>query len=343
MDITSLDFKKILFLLILSFLVIFIGAVGYMFIEHWSFLESLYMTIITLSTVGFGEVHPLSPKGEIFTIFLIFMGIGVVAYTIGSVAQFMVEGHIKKILERRAMQKKIDKLRGHYIVCGYGRVGKGVCEELKREKRPLVVIEHDPEVIAEIEKQNLLYVQGEATEDEVLLKAGVKQAAGLLAVLGSDADNVYVVLTARELNPNIQIVARADKEEAVSKLKRAGANKIIPLYTIAARKIAFTITRPLVTDFIELAVYQGVDLQLEEVPVGPLAQIKDVSLRESGLREKFDIIVVAIKKAGGEMIFNPPSEAIIQPGDILIVLGKSDKLKELEEIMDSHAVCLLNA
>ncbi len=343
MDITSLDFKKILFLLILSFLVIFIGAVGYMFIEHWSFLESLYMTIITLSTVGFGEVHPLSPKGEIFTIFLIFMGIGVVAYTIGSVAQFMVEGHIKKILERRAMQKKIDKLRGHYIVCGYGRVGKGVCEELKREKRPLVVIEHDPEVIAEIEKQNLLYVQGEATEDEVLLKAGVKQAAGLLAVLGSDADNVYVVLTARELNPNIQIVARADKEEAVSKLKRAGANKIIPLYTIAARKIAFTITRPLVTDFIELAVYQGVDLQLEEVPVGPQAQIKDVSLRESGLREKFNIIVVAIKKAGGEMIFNPPSEAIIQPGDILIVLGKSDKLKELEEIMDSHAVCLLNA
>jgi voltage-gated potassium channel len=342
MDITSLDLKKIIFFLSLSLLVVLIGTLGYMLIEHWPFLESLYMTIITLSTVGFEEVHQLSPKGEVFTICLIFIGIGVVAYAIGSVAQFMVEGHIKKILERRAMQKKIDKLRGHYIVCGYGRVGKGVCEELKRENRPLVVIERAPEVIAEIEKQGLLYVQGEATEDEVLLKAGVKQAAGLLAVLGSDADNVYVVLTARELNPNIQIVARADKEEAVSKLKRAGANKIIPLYTIAARKIACTLTRPLVTDFIELAVYQGVDLQLEEVPVGPQAQIKDVSLRQSGLREKFDIIVVAIKKAKGEMVFNPPSEAIIQSGDILIVLGKSDKLKELEEIMDSHAVCLLN-
>jgi voltage-gated potassium channel len=342
MDMTSLDLKKIIFLLSLSLLVVLIGTLGYMLIEHWPFLESLYMTIITLSTVGFEEVHQLSPQGEIFTICLIFMGIGVVAYAIGSVAQFMVEGHIKKVLERRAMQKKIDKLKGHYIVCGYGRVGKGVCEELKREKRPLVVIERDPEVIAEIEKQGLLYVQGEATEDEVLLKAGVKQAAGLLAVLGSDADNVYVVLTARELNPNIKIVARADREEAVSKLKRAGANKIIPLYTIAARKIAFTLTRPLVTDFIELAVYRGVDLQLEEVPVGPQAQIKDVSLRESGLRERFDIIVVAIKKARGEMIFNPPSEAIIQPGDILIILGRPAKLKELEEFMDSHAVCLLN-
>ncbi len=338
---SSISSKRIFSLIFISFLVVFVGTLGYMIIEGWPFLDSLYMTIITLSTVGFGEVYPLSSKGQAFTIILIFMGIGVVAYTIGSVAQFMVEGHLKRLWEKRAMQKKIDKLKGHYIVCGYGRVGKGVCEELKREKRSVVVIERNAELVSDLEAQGILHIQGEATEDEILLKAGVQRAAGLIATTGSDADNVYIVLTARELNPKLLIVARADREEAISKLRRAGANKIIPLYTIASRKIAFTVTHPLVTDFIELAVYRGFDLQLEEVPIGPKAQIKDVTLKDSGLRERFDVIVVAIKKASGEMLFNPPSQAVISPGDILIVLGRPQKMTELERVMDSHSVCLL--
>jgi len=336
-----LQFKPILIGLFLSLLLVTIGTVGYFLIEKWPLGDAFYMTIITLSTVGFGEVHPLSRTGQIFTTCLIIFGIGVVAYIVGSVAQFMVEGQLKKILEKRAMQKKIEKITHHYIVCGYGRIGRGVCEELKKHQKPLVVVERDAEILPEIESQGLLYIHGEATEDEVLLKAGVKRAAGLIAAVGSDADNVYVVLTARELNPTLQIIARAEKEEAVNKLRRAGANKIIAPYTIAARKIAYTVTHPLVTDFIELAVYKGFDLQLEEIPIGMQAQIKDVSLQDSGLRKRFDIIVVAIRKASGEMLFNPSPNAIISPGDILIVLGKPDKLEQLEKVMDSGSACLL--
>ncbi|MDL1969658.1 MAG: potassium channel protein [Candidatus Desulfofervidaceae bacterium] len=335
------QFRSVLIGFFLSFLLVITGTIGYLLIEHWSLLDAFYMTIITLSTVGFGEVHPLSSHGQVFTTCLIISGIGVIAYMVGSVVQFVVEGQLKKLLEKRVMKKKIEKMKNHYIVCGYGRIGREVCKELKRHKKPFIVIERDATLIPDIEAHDLLYVYGEATEDEILLKARVQQALALIATVGSDADNVYVVLTARELNPNLQIVARAEKEEAINKLRRAGANKIIAPYTVAARKIAYTVTHPLVTDFIELAVYKGFDLQLGEIPIGMKAEIKDVSLKDSGLREKFDIIVVAIRKASGEMLFNPSPNTVISPRDILVVLGKPDKLRQLEKVMDSDSVCLL--
>jgi voltage-gated potassium channel len=308
------------------------GCVGFIVIEGWDMLEALYMTVITVTTVGFTEVHPLSRAGKIFTMFLIIFGVGFILYFLSSITGMMIEGTLKDVFGRRKLEKKINQIDGHYIVCGFGRIGRTVSQLLKEKPMEVVVIEKDPGCIPLFQEKQILYVLGEATSEEYLLKAGILRAKGLVAAASSDADNVYITLTARGLNPGLFILARAAEESSIIKLTRAGADKVVSPYDIGARSMANTILRPTVIDFIELAMHnRSLDLQMEELMVGKQSEIIDLTLMESAIRKDFDMIVVAIKKGTGEMIFNPSPQAKIQVGDILVALGDRENLSRLEK------------
>lgn len=328
-----MKFTTRFFLDLLIFFVILVGGcVGFMVIEGWTALDAIYMTIISLTTVGFQEVHPLSRAGRIFTMLLIVSGVGFILYFLGSIAKMMVEGTIKDVLGRRKLEKQISHIGGHYIVCGFGRIGRTVSQLLREKPMEVVVIEKDPECIPLFQEKNILYVSGEATSEENLIKAGIQRAKGLVAAASSDADNVYITLTARGLNPDLFILARAAEESSIIKLTRAGADKVVSPYDIGARSMANSILRPTVIDFIELAMHnRSLDLQMEELTVGEKSEMKDLTLMESAIRKDFDLIVVAIKKGSGEMIFNPSPQAKIQIGDILVALGDRENLNRLEK------------
>ena len=318
--------------LIIFFLILIGGCIGFIVIEGWDMLEALYMTVITVTTVGFTEVHTLSRAGKIFTMFLIVFGVGFILYFLSSITRMMIEGTLKDVFGRRKLEKKISQIDGHYIVCGFGRIGRTVSQLLREKPMEVVVVEKDPGCIPLFQEKNILYVLGEATSEEYLLKAGILRAKGLVAAASSDADNVYITLTARGLNPGLFILARAAEESSIIKLTRAGADKVVSPYDIGARSMANTILRPTVIDFIELAMHnRSLDLQMEELMVGNQSEIKDFTLMESAIRKDYDLIVVAIKKGTGEMIFNPSPQAKIQVGDILVALGDRENLRRLEK------------
>lgn len=319
----------------LAVLILVAGTLGYVFLEGWPFIDALYMTVITLATVGFNEVHQLSRAGRVFTMVLIMVGVGFVFYLAGSIIQFMVEGRIRDILGRRKLEKELRKLRDHYIVCGYGRVGSSICDLLASKPLGFVVIERNPERIDRLSDRNLLYVAGDATDEENLIKAGVEKARGLLAVLKTDSDNVYVTLTARQLNPELFIIARGGEEKSENKLRAAGANRVVSPYLMGAHRIAQTILRPTVTDFLELTLMEkSRDIQMEEVPVHPASKLIDVALQDSGIRKDFDLIIVAVRKPEGEMLFNPSSQTRLQGGDMVVAIGEKHNLERLEKILN---------
>lgn len=316
----------------LFLVIIFGGTLGYMLLEKTTFWDGIYLTIITIATVGYGDMVPIYPAGKVFTVFLLFAGAGLVMYTLGKITEVMVEGSLQKILERRKMDKKIAKLHDHYIVCGFGRIGKVICEILNDAKRPFVVIERDDNELREIDQLGYNTVAGEASEDDILLAAGIERARGLIAVVSTDADNLYITLTARGLNPTLFILARSSGSQGTrTKLLRAGASRVISPYYIGARRMAQLILRPTVTDFIDLAMYAGeLGLRLEEILVNETASFVNKNLMESGIRKRHDVIVVAIKRKDGEMLFNPKPDTLILAGDIMIVLGEAEHLKALE-------------
>lgn len=325
--------KKILVAIPILLAIIGFGTYGYMFIEGWNFLDALYMTIISVTTVGFGEIHPISSAGRVFTMVLIIMGVGFVFYLFSTVTQAMVEGEIRRILGRRKLEKKIASLKDHYIICGYGRIGSIICREITKKPLPLVVIENNPVLIKKVEDAGCLYIEGDATREELLIKANIKRARGLIACVSSDSDNVYIVLSARALNPDLYILARLSEERAERNLLQAGANRIISPYYIGARKMAQAILRPAVSDFIELAVHTGsLELQIEEIPVRNESRYTEVPLKDSGIRQELGLIIVAIQKASGEMLFNPLPEARIEVGDTLIAMGDPVNLRKLEQM-----------
>ncbi|MCK4488247.1 MAG: potassium channel protein [Desulfobacterales bacterium] len=311
------------------------GTIGYMVIEGWSFTDAVYMTIITLSTVGYGEVQRLSPTGRIFTIIVIILGVGFVFYLAGSIIQFMVEGRIREILGRRKLEKKIRGQKGHYIICGYGRVGSSICEALGSKPIGIVVIERDPAMVAKLNERNILHVAGEATDEENLIKANVQHARGLIAALKTESDNVYVTLSARQLNPDLFIMARAGEERSEKKLLAAGANKVVCPYRMGAHRMAQTILRPTVTDFLDLTLMDTTrDIQMEEMPVHPSSRLIDVALQDSGIRKELDLIIVAVKKAPGDMLFNPSSQTRLEAGDTVIAIGEKQNLERLETLLN---------
>ncbi len=313
--------------------VISFGTVGYTLIEKWDVFDSLYMTIITLTTVGFQEVHALSKTGRAFTMVLVFTGVGTVLYALGAAARLVVEGEIREVFGRRKLVKKIEGLNNHYIICGYGRMGKIICSEMAENNAPFVVVEKSPEVLALMD-ENILALQGDSTQDHVLKAAGIEKARGLISVLSSDADNLYVVLSARGMNPGLIIVARASEEGAEKKLIRAGADSVVSPYYIGGLRIAHTVLKPAVVDFIEFATRSGnLELQIIEVRVNESSHFIDRSLDDCGIRKELGVIIVAIKREAGEMEFNPKSTSIIKKGDTLIAMGETKSLKAFNDLV----------
>jgi voltage-gated potassium channel len=324
--------RKLIYPIFIISIVIAYGTVGYMIVEKWDIFDSFYMTIITLTTVGYEEVHKMSRAGKMFSIVLMLSGVGAMFYALGVGARILLEGEIREILGRKRLSKKIEKLKNHYIICGFGRMGSIICKELLHNKAPFVVIEGDPEIVATMDA-DMLSLQGDATQDSVLKEAGIDRAKGLISVLSSDANNLYVVLSARGLNHNLRIVARASEEGAEQKLRRAGADSVVSPYDIGGLRIAHTLIKPAVVDFIEFVTQSGnLELQLEEVKVKEGSKILDQSLYESGIGKNLGIIIVAMKRASGEMEFNPNSTSIIQNGDTLIAMGETKQLEALESL-----------
>jgi voltage-gated potassium channel len=320
--------------LVILVVILFIGSLGYMFIEGWDFLDSLYMTVITITTVGFGEVREVTVLGRVFTIFIIFFGIGIIAYILGMVAQTMVELQVRSIIGRRKLGQKMRSMKNHYIICGYGRIGKIIARELTANKIPLVVIENDPEEKPTLENEQTPYIIDDATSEEVLMEAGVDRAKGLVSVVASDADNLFITITARGLNPKIFILARADEEHTEKKLLRAGANKVVMPYLLGGHKMAQTLIKPAVTDFIDFAVdNREMGLEMGELVVSEQSRLNGATLVDSGIRQEMDVIIVAIRTKEGEMRFNPSSQTRIEAGDTLISLGKSHDLEKLASIL----------
>jgi voltage-gated potassium channel len=311
-----------------------LGVAGYMVIEGWRFLDSLYMTVITLGTVGFKEVHDLSDGGKVFTIFLIIFGVSVLGYIVGSLAQIMFEGQFQRIIGRKKVEKKVEALRDHYIICGFGRMGSLICKEFAAKPLPFVVVEKNAGIIEKLKEEGYLFLYGDATDDEALLKAGIKKAKGLISVVTSDTENVYITLTARGLNPDLYILARSGEEGSEIKLKRAGANKVVSPYLIGGSRMAQAILRPNVVDFIEIATgREHLDLQMEEITIPPDSGFVGQNLVSSGFRKETGVIIVGIKKANGKMVFNPDPSARIDRRDTLIVLGETVAIAKLEKIV----------
>ena len=329
--------RNIIRALIMLGLVLLVGTAGYVVIEGWQILDAIYMTVITITTVGYGEVRTVSPTGRVFTLALICMGMGIIAYTLGMVAQVMVEFQVRSILGRRKLGLKIKSIKNHYILCGYGRIGRIISQELKASRIPLLVVDSNPDSKQGLEQQDIPYIIDDATSEDVLIEAGIERAKGLISVVLSDADNLFITMTARGLNPGLFILARAEEEQSHKKLLRAGANRVVLPYLIGGQKMAHTITKPAVTDFLELTVHdKNIELEMGEVLVKDRSRLKGVTLADSGIRQEMNVIIVAIRKENGEMAFNPSSETRIETGDTLIALGSDNDLKKLSAILSGE-------
>ena len=328
--------RHLIIAVIVTLILIFAGTTGYRLIEGWAFLDALYMTVITITTVGYGEIHQLSQGGRIFTVFLIISSFGVMGYIVASIGQTIIAGQIRTVLGRRKLEKKVKKLKNHYILCGYGRIGSYIARQFALEDVPFVVIENDLGRIKLAEEDGFPYVEGDASDDNVLVNAGVEKAKCLVAATGSDADNLYITLSTRSLNQTIYILSRAGDEAAERKLMSAGANRVVSPYLMGAARMVNAVLRPAIVEFVDLVVERKhLELQLEEITVADASRFKGKPLRESGIRRELGLIVVAIKKASGDMLFNPSSETLIEKGDVLIVLGEKKHLGMLEKLVQS--------
>ena len=321
-------------LLLFAFLLA-LGTAGYVLIEGWGPMDGLYMTVITIATVGYGEVHEISQSGQVFTVILILLGVGFFLYVFGNLAQFVVEGRIRVILGRRKLDKQINQLKDHYVVCGYGRIGRVLSRFLVQRHMNVVVVEQDENRISVIDEDGMLYIAGAATEEANLVKAGIERAKGLTAALGTDAENIFVILTARQLNSNLFIVARASQDATEKTLYAAGANVVVSPYDLGARRMAHAILRPTVIDFLDSAfVDESVDIHIEEIPVKASSDLVDITLQDSGIRQNLNLIIIAIKKADGSMLFNPLAQTKIGADDTVIVVGENKSLLKLEKLLN---------
>jgi voltage-gated potassium channel len=323
--------KKLIISLILFIVVLLSGTAGYYFIEGWEVFDSLYMTVITLSTVGFHEIEPLSKTGKAFTIGLIFFSLGVVAFAVNYGLKAIFEGEIQDVFGRRKLKKTLDSLQNHYIVCGYGRMGKVICKELKHKGIQTVIVEKERQELDVDDDAIIIY--GDATRDDLLKSVGIEKAKGLISVLDSDAQNLYVVLSARGLNKNLFIVARANEEGADYKLTRAGADKVVSPYHIGGVRIAHTILKPTVVDFLELTAKAGnMEIQIEEVVVEEASSLAGKTIKEADIRAKNWVVIVALKKDNGKIVFNPRADALIEVGDKVAVIGEPEHFSQFEKM-----------
>jgi voltage-gated potassium channel len=308
------------------------GTAGYMLIEGWNVWDAFYMTVTTVATVGYGEVHPLSPRGRLFTVALIFGGVGTAFYTATLLATIIVEGGLHQRLQSRRTVRMLEQIKDHFIVCGYGRIGSIIAAELHQQGVPLAVIERDPDRVRQAVDRGWLALEADASREEVLARAGIHRARGLITAVGTDAENVFTVLTARVMRPDLFIIARVESDDAEHKLRRAGADRVISPYQIGATQMVQTALRPAVVEFFHLATSsERLDLSMEQVHIKDDSPLANQTIVDAGIRQKFGVIVVGIKRAGGGMDFNPPAEAVMRPGDELVVLGRTESVKALEK------------
>ena len=312
-------------------LIILIGTSGFMIIEGWNITDALYMTIITITTTGFEEVHPLSPHGELFTLVLVVASFGTVIYIGGTGVQILIES---KFFRRKKMLKKIERLENHYIVCGFGRMGSHICQELREENADFVVIENNEENFPKLEKLGYLHDTGDASQDAALLRTGITKAKGLVAVLSSDAENVFTTLSAKSLNPKIFVVARAIDYSTEPKLLKAGADRVVKPYELGGHRMAEILLRPGVLDFIEVvAGKKTVDLRMEEITVRKNSKMHKKTLAELPLRTDLNVIVVAIQnEEKGIFVYNPKSDTVVDEGNKLIAIGERSSLDKMKEL-----------
>jgi voltage-gated potassium channel len=309
--------------------VIVVGVMGYELIEGWNFLDSIYMTVTTITTVGYREVHPLSDAGRIFSIFLMVGGVGGALYALTGIVGYIVEGNIGTVWERRKMQNKINGLKNHYILCGYGRVGEEIARTFKSEDVPFIVIDNRPECVSRLEKTEYVFMEGDATQDEVLKRAGIERARGMIAAVGTDTDNTYITLSARGLCPTIYIEARASSPEAMTKLERAGANRVILPHAIGGNRMAMLALRPAVVDFIDKVIYsRGREMRLENVDVTENSKLIGLTIKD--VQDKTRVTTLAMQKKGHTLIPNPAADEVVGEGDQLIVIGTRAQLTSLE-------------
>jgi voltage-gated potassium channel len=316
------------------------GTTGYVTITDCSVLDGLYMTVITVATVGFREVVPLGPDGQIFTVFLILLGVTTVGFAFTTVTSFVIEGHIRDIVRGRRMDRRIGRMEDHYVVCGMGRIGRGVVREFIRVQVPFVVIEDDESSLEPVDGEAYPTIIGDATEDTVLKQAGIERARGVVAVLPDDASNVYVTLTARELCPNLTIVARASDERSISKLKKAGADRVVSPYELGGTRMAYLLLHPTVVDFVDVVVQGGgeVSLRLEEVSVSAAALVAGNTIRECRIGEKTGAMILAVKDANDKTHFNPGADRVMVAGERLIALGDERQLAMLRVLASGSEV-----
>jgi voltage-gated potassium channel len=308
------------------------GIAGFMVIEKLSLADAVYLAVVTISTVGYGDMVPKTPMGHLFTAIFIVTGVGTAYYTFSLLVSMSIEGRIQEIFGRKGMNRRIANLRNHIIVCGAGKVGSNVIDQLQNEHEAFVVVEKDQVLVERLSEQKTLVICGDATLDEVLLEAGVERARGIITALSHDADNVYVTLTAKSLNPEATIVARADRPEAEEKLRRAGATTVIFPAVMGGRQMVSAITRPVIMDFVESVFYnEDLHMDIAEIRVADQSELVGKNFIETDIKGKYESIVVAIKRSH-ELITNPQATEIIRAGDILIVLGKRSTLGNLNQI-----------
>lgn len=319
--------RRITIIIVLSLFLMGFGTTGYMVIQGFSLVEALYMTVITLSSVGFTEVRPLDDRGRLFTIVLILMGVSFVAFTLAYFSQILLDGALLEAYRRRRLKKKLDQVENHYIICGYGQMGQVIVQELLKHGVPVVVIENDEAALLRLMEKEIHHLAGDAADEDNLVAAGVLRAKGLVTVVSKDTENVFIVLTARDLNKDLIIFARASTPGTDKRLLKAGADRVVAPYTIGAIKIAHNILRPTLTDFLELALSgEGMELSMEEICIPESSKLVDMALMDSGIRSRYDLIIIAIKRSDGAMVFNPAPQHSLRAGDILIAVGSMENL-----------------
>jgi len=327
----ELGSRQVQLAIVLVALVLATGTAGYVVLEGWTVWEALFTTVVSVTTVGSSRLEHLSPAGEIFTTALLIGGVGTAFYAFTLVAAGIIESRLHPRNQERRRARMIEVLTDHFILCGAGRIGLIIAEEFRRQGVPFVVIDRDPEAVQSVLGHGDIAIEADASREDVLRRVRIDKARGLIAALGTDAENVYAILTARGLRPDLYVIARADSEDAGRKLTQAGATRVISPYQIGATQMAQTALRPAVVDFVELATSsENLELAMEQVSIGATSGLANRSIVEANLRQRFGVIVVGIQRDSGRMEFNPAPDAVMRPGDQLVVLGQPDQLKGLE-------------
>lgn len=313
--------------------IILVGVIGYHLIEGWSLFDALYMTVITLATVGYGETHPLSATGRVFTMLLILGGMGMILYGVSRITSFVVEGEMSGILRRRRMNRAISHLSNHYIVCGWGNTGYYAVEELHRTRRPYVVVENNPARIKELMEKEMMYVEGDATSDATLIAAGIQRAAGLISTLETDRDNMFVVITARGLNPTFSIVSKIDDIASRDKFLRGGASVVISSDFIGGLRMVSELVRPGATSFLDSMLRDNSALRVEDVQIGLHSRFAKKPLSDCDVFTKAGVLLVSLKH-GHSFHFNPSPATILEGGDTLVVIGNPEQLQSVRSALN---------